>query len=957
MTEFDPIAAAQEADDELASKAKADSAAFRLRKQKRAADEFARFLDPDVSVRLEGNAQDAKALLPQALQLLKRATLFREAGQPVVKMWAKTHDGSLLWAFLHGPVKHLYVRPGPRLVKPPVPAPEEEVVLEQGVVYLMLSGVVRPGTKIDVYSAEHVLIDERAHEFHPTQVCANVYDLKYAYQDMGKLGVDNPQGSDLQAHYPKPSMYSGAMKRVVQALYGIGKTGATTMSADVGGAGTTTVQNFYQCAWDCTHGIFRDSQGVWLIEISKARGVLKMKLPIFDGTEADTYLDFLVGIGDSDTASIVTEFGGLPNGETFPENDENSIPPVMALDVAIAAGTVIRLLLPSDIAAFYIQAGSLLGGPQITKVGLWSNCGWAFSETGLNTEAHNTCFWYSDWAKATIFDSQRADAVPHDPPRLELFEYDARFPLSTVIPLEDRAMRAEHWKISLAGTAMLSVVEKSLLAGPQKSTFLLAYPDLSVYSFEEMLRVPGDERLSQFEYWGRPPTGPGFNMPSGTGLAPTSLALNGKIYLDQDCPVMVFYRGDALEVVRHQYERTYANGYVSGYSDTPHSTGAGVEWQYLHAFSTTTSSAGMFDCQSTETYNPPNWGNSDLGQLGFSAPTAYQESNNSYQVTQYSVPNGGPIVFCGANPSDVVENVMEYSVTATYLTTSSGYGGLFGIWIVPWTYTANSYTEAAGIGAGSNTSQGYIVSESSVFTADYSAPILDTRRTSDTDVEGFIYDAMYSLGGLSRSSDGFYLLAAGLNRRWSLKWRRAGAFYSTSVDLRKNERWGCQTNLATPTGFTLLSTAPNWEQEIGLVVPGFIREGFLFAVWSGGEDRSGLATYDLWINNNGVPLPEKVDQRLFAPGLGAGTIAGPTLNPITNFQWVKFVNAFHFKYSASINAGPTQCGIVQDGIYADVIFIPFINEKLTGDPTFLGTANGIPVDDCIAADTTFVGAV
>ena len=180
-----------------------------------------RYFPADVSLRVSGELADAQQLFPQAKQLLSRATRMVEAGAPLAKLFMPGTDGSLIYCYLHGPVKILYVQPAP-----PVAPPIEGVVTppeleEPAAVYLeMLNGVVHPGT----------LVADALHEFHPTQICADTYQLSFSWQDMARLAVaPDPaiSSEDMQVKFPKPSNYSGAMKRVVQALYGLGKIDPT----------------------------------------------------------------------------------------------------------------------------------------------------------------------------------------------------------------------------------------------------------------------------------------------------------------------------------------------------------------------------------------------------------------------------------------------------------------------------------------------------------------------------------------------------------------------------------------------------------------------------------------------------------------------------------------------------------------------------------------------------------
>ncbi len=174
------------------------------------------FFPPDVSLRVDPAADldAAQALFPAAKQLLFRALNMKEAGMPVVKLFLPGTDGSLVYVYLIGDLKHVYVQPARHPVV--VTEEEEEVVpVFSTICPDMLSGVV-------VRDANGIV------KFHPTETIAEIYELEFAWQVVERLLVPNDPAvttaDPLQVRWPKPSHYSGAMKRVVQALYGIGST-------------------------------------------------------------------------------------------------------------------------------------------------------------------------------------------------------------------------------------------------------------------------------------------------------------------------------------------------------------------------------------------------------------------------------------------------------------------------------------------------------------------------------------------------------------------------------------------------------------------------------------------------------------------------------------------------------------------------------------------------------------
>lgn len=234
----------------------------------------------------------------------------------------------------------------------------------------------------------------------------------------------------------KPTMYSGAMKRLIQALCGFGKlmpqrdlppvpsneplpiTRSASIYAEVFDRLTTEeaddieasqerharevakegLQVRYDHRFFRTHGLFQATDDQWwLVEISQQRGVLAMRLPLdplttavydADGNiaewpfyEALQLLEVTDANGetreliDEDGLAVLEAFGGFPTGQGFPSDDD-------ALEAYIRAGEVVRLMKPDDLSPFYRHS-------------MYSTAmGWAFNEKG--TEAHNTGWRFDD---------------------------------------------------------------------------------------------------------------------------------------------------------------------------------------------------------------------------------------------------------------------------------------------------------------------------------------------------------------------------------------------------------------------------------------------------------------------------------------------------------------------------------------------------------------------------------
>lgn len=474
------------------------------------------FFPADVSLRVEGDLTDAQALFPAARNLLFRALRRKElGGQDLVKMFMTGTDGSLVSVVLARGLKLVYVQPGPSKVGKVAPeemeAEQEEVLF---FIYTMYSGVV--GNPPSIFASPepepHLVSDTVLHSFHPDNVCAAAYQLLPEWQNVEKLAVGkdgtNDAGAFATSRYPKPAMFSGSMKRMVQALYGIGRNETDTPSyltdvvPEVDEFGVVNVNHNYDWHWDKTHGITKVDNGCWLVEISRENGVVAMPLPVFSGTDSANYVKWLASFGDTDTVAVATEFGGLPTGEHFPNGTD--------LTDALANGKVIQLMPPEDIEPFYHDPTN-----DVEKFPLFQACGWAFSESGV--AAINTVFWYK-----SIHDAHPQVSWP------EWLGYDPDYPgpgLPPTIPYpytsidpDDLFARADYYRIDLtlsnintglidathpagAGSAVMSLVE-SRLTGPSFHDFrYFEYswptehqtPGLRLYEGGNFIYVPRDD--------------------------------------------------------------------------------------------------------------------------------------------------------------------------------------------------------------------------------------------------------------------------------------------------------------------------------------------------------------------------------------------------------------------------------------------------------------------------------
>lgn len=403
------------------------------------------FFPADVSLRVEGNLADAQALFPAARNLLFRALRFKEtSGRDLVKLFQPGNDGSLLYVTLAAGMKHLYVQPGPRRrVAQQDELPAVEITESAFFPYEMYSGAVRPlspETKPKVVMVDDTLVLD---QFHPSEVSAAAYALDFAWQSPAKLAINSANAhstGDARSYFPKPGHYSGSMKRVVQALYGIGWTETDTegyISEELPPTEPDyATPNLYNFTWLQTHGIYKGPDGgIWLIEVSKDNGVMAMPLPLFKGTDSPLFLNYISEAGDTDTLNVLFEFGGLPTGESFPTGG--------TLTDALASGKVLRLLTAADVLEFYRDEDY-----SVNKEGLWAGQGWAFSESGA--KADNLTFWYRNVTAIATQD----DGAPQNERYKNMQHWRIEFALST------ESSEAHPYG---SGSATMTKIDESLL--------------------------------------------------------------------------------------------------------------------------------------------------------------------------------------------------------------------------------------------------------------------------------------------------------------------------------------------------------------------------------------------------------------------------------------------------------------------------------------------------------------
>lgn len=365
------------------------------------------------SVLYSGDEQRAREYLPVAMQWL-RVTQERQraGGVDIMRYTRELAEDAYCYVTLGGGMSILHIVAGAATV-------EQGGEIARDLVPDFVSGAVRNGY-IEKEFPNLTGQQDALATFKPTGRCFWRYYredgaenwLRPGYSHVRRLAVEphnsmggvmnsDPNSSVTFSQYTKlkPTMYSGTMRKCVQALMGFGrqrknpKTGRGDVSLydypdirweriepvsdedamraqDVREAG---LQIQYDWRWPRTHGLTRAADGVWwLVEISKSRGIVAMRLPLHPATTLPEFREKCEDENDLDAIRLLDEFGGFPTGETFPAE----------LAPWIDAGKVLRLLEPDAMAAYYEHSQY---SPDI---------GWAFNLRG--SEAHNTAWRFGD---------------------------------------------------------------------------------------------------------------------------------------------------------------------------------------------------------------------------------------------------------------------------------------------------------------------------------------------------------------------------------------------------------------------------------------------------------------------------------------------------------------------------------------------------------------------------------
>ncbi len=361
-----------------------------------------------------GDEQRAAAHLPRALKLLRQVEERARLGglSLLGSQWALDED-SYCYAVVAGGIAAVHVVAG--YEHPPSTEPPATPVSVPDFV----SGAVRGGYIEDVPATPDRPAHKRLEDFHPTRETQLAYQIGNGFRPTTRLTVEpwtafdvlrnnNPSGVPVYSQYTKlkPTMYSGTMRKCVQALMGFGRQRRTadgkrevslydqwrapratragsvappSYAADVARTG---LQIRYDWRFVRTHGLTRAADGRWwLVEIGINNGAIAMPLAFHAGTDTPAFRDWIdtrklhgdkahERANDGPLRTMLDELGGLPTGEAFPPGAE--------IEAWIRAGRVVRLLDKDQLAPFYAHSAYS------------SAMGWAFNEYG--NEAHNTAW-------------------------------------------------------------------------------------------------------------------------------------------------------------------------------------------------------------------------------------------------------------------------------------------------------------------------------------------------------------------------------------------------------------------------------------------------------------------------------------------------------------------------------------------------------------------------------------
>jgi hypothetical protein len=343
-----------------------------------------------VSIAIEGDLALGQSYIPEAQQLLfKLRAQMEPGGIATSRAYMELPDGAYAYAISAMGIEAVRIVVGGgasnQLYEVP---PKREPDFVSGV---MIDGLLAGNSNDTAQVMKSFIPTVKTGQFHGIPAGVPGDSRRLAVKVNSDLG-DTDRFA--QCAVLKPTMYSGSMKEVVQALLGFGrqprvsiyerenKKQYTTVEAESLNAplnkptryesavAINGLQVIYDYRFYRTHGITWATDGKpWLVEISTNKGVLAMPLPLHESTTTAKFRAKLVRMGDEDGIRLLDRFGGFPTGEGFPIGAE-------AQESAIRAGIVLQLVKKDGMQPFYRHTSYS------------SAMGWAFNASG--SEAHNT---------------------------------------------------------------------------------------------------------------------------------------------------------------------------------------------------------------------------------------------------------------------------------------------------------------------------------------------------------------------------------------------------------------------------------------------------------------------------------------------------------------------------------------------------------------------------------------
>lgn len=362
--------------------------------------------DGIVRLEISGDIERGQGYVPLALGLLHRTQeRMRVGGLAQLSAQMRFDADAYGYVVIAGGINAVHIVAGT--------GPESLVEsIDQDVVEIsdFLSGTVQNGFIAEVPADPPRPAYKALASFHPTASCADRFKLPPAYQTVRRLAVlphadlqselQNPNDSspNVYSQYTrlKPTMFSGTMRHLVQALMGFGKPSRKGGKASSiydeqkvrkdgspapqptpyqRAAARDGVQIRFDWRFSRTHGITYAADGrAWLVEIGITQGILAVPLPLNPSTTTATFRRRIEDKGDEEALDILDRYGGFPTGEGFPPSEQ--------IEAWIRAGRVLRLQTHDDLKPFYDHTSYS------------SQLGWAFNQRG--DEAHNTAWRYGD---------------------------------------------------------------------------------------------------------------------------------------------------------------------------------------------------------------------------------------------------------------------------------------------------------------------------------------------------------------------------------------------------------------------------------------------------------------------------------------------------------------------------------------------------------------------------------